>query len=198
MGQQPPIVRLPTLDAMLTALPSWPRPVLTRLVARMIERLDELDGDPDVELNGDELDGSMAEDDFHHQHANWLGYPGDPDDAEDDLEDCCAAGDDAIRSGVSPNDHRQIDANEIGNEDDEEQEDGHQPEGARKSREAHRRRIRTTHCRAVYYRRHRWNGMAARGSLDVDHYELIAEPRVPSIRTLRRRYRNLRPGRRRR
>ncbi len=37
------------LDAALAILPSLPRPVLSRLVTRMIERLDEIDGDPEGE-----------------------------------------------------------------------------------------------------------------------------------------------------
>jgi hypothetical protein len=37
------------LDAALAILPSLPRPVLSRLVTRMIERLDQIDGDPEDE-----------------------------------------------------------------------------------------------------------------------------------------------------
>jgi hypothetical protein len=107
------------LPAMLATIPSLPRPMLARLVARMIDRLDEIDGDTDTEANGDELDGSMAEDDFHGQNANWMGHPGDPDDAEDGGEDCCPAGDDAIRSGACPG-HHQWDGEYAGSEDDAE------------------------------------------------------------------------------
>ena len=35
-----------SIDVALAILPSLPRPILTRLVARMIERIDEIDGDP--------------------------------------------------------------------------------------------------------------------------------------------------------
>lgn len=55
-----------SLSVILSALPSLPRPVLGRLTARMIERMDELDGDPDLE----------------------------PEPTEDDTEDCCTAHDD--------------------------------------------------------------------------------------------------------
>lgn len=41
------------LDALLSVLPSMPRPILARLTARLIDRLDEMDGDPDDEDNGD-------------------------------------------------------------------------------------------------------------------------------------------------
>jgi hypothetical protein len=40
-------------EQMLAAIPSLPRPMLTRLVDQMIDRLDELDGDADKEDNGD-------------------------------------------------------------------------------------------------------------------------------------------------
>ncbi|MBI0477493.1 hypothetical protein D9601_19340 [Sphingomonas sp. MA1305] len=40
-------------EQMLAAIPSLPRPTLARLVNHMIDRLDELDGDPDDEDNGD-------------------------------------------------------------------------------------------------------------------------------------------------
>lgn len=40
-------------EQMLAAIPSLPRPMLARLVDHMIDRLDELDGDPDNEDNGD-------------------------------------------------------------------------------------------------------------------------------------------------
>lgn len=39
----------PTLNDALGALPSLPRPVLNRLVSHLIERMDDLDGDPDNE-----------------------------------------------------------------------------------------------------------------------------------------------------
>lgn len=39
----------PPLDAMLAVIPSLPRPVLSRLVSRLIDRLDEIDPDPDAE-----------------------------------------------------------------------------------------------------------------------------------------------------
>ena len=75
------------LDAasfLFAAIPSLPRAELERLAERVIETMDDLDGDPDVEANGDELDGSMGEDDFHQHGADTLGLPGNPDEAEDD------------------------------------------------------------------------------------------------------------------
>lgn len=41
------------LDMLLTVIPSLPRPVLARLTTHMIERMDELDGDTDLEAEQD-------------------------------------------------------------------------------------------------------------------------------------------------
>jgi hypothetical protein len=70
---------------LLAAIPSLPRAELARLTELMIDRMDEIDGDPEVELNGDELDccGSNEEDTVHHSFGPGDGLPGDPDDAED-------------------------------------------------------------------------------------------------------------------
>jgi hypothetical protein len=65
-------------ETLFAIIPSLPRAELARLTEQMIDRLDQLDGDADFEFNGDELDGSLGEDDFHHQSANWIGYPGCP------------------------------------------------------------------------------------------------------------------------
>lgn len=85
-----------SLEGMLAVIPSMPRPALARLVQQAIDRMDDLDGDPDLGPNGDELDGSMGEDDFHPQNADWRGYAGCPvaDPAEDDTVDRCLASDD--------------------------------------------------------------------------------------------------------
>lgn len=48
------------LEAALAVLPTLPRPVLSRLVTRMIEHLDEQDGDPDLE--DDDPAGGNVED----------------------------------------------------------------------------------------------------------------------------------------
>lgn len=48
------------LSAVLGAIPSYPRPVIERLVARLIEHLDEHDGDPDFE--DDDPSGQCDED----------------------------------------------------------------------------------------------------------------------------------------
>ncbi|MAM37254.1 MAG: hypothetical protein CL949_01820 [Erythrobacter sp.] len=85
-----------SLEGMLTVIPSLPRQALARLVQRAIDHMDDMDGDPDLGPDSDELDGNIAEDDFHHQNANWMGHAGCPvsDPGEDDSEDRCTAGDD--------------------------------------------------------------------------------------------------------
>ena len=53
------IIPFDQLAPMLRVIPSLPRPVLARLTERLLERLDELDGDPDLEEDdhpGDPLD----------------------------------------------------------------------------------------------------------------------------------------------
>lgn len=37
------------LSVLLAAIPSLPRPILERLTQRLIDHLDEIDGDPDLE-----------------------------------------------------------------------------------------------------------------------------------------------------
>lgn len=75
------------LSAVLASIPSYPRPVIERLVARLIDHLDEEDGDADLEPNGDELDGTDAEDEVLHNFGlTGLHGPGCPisDPGEDD------------------------------------------------------------------------------------------------------------------
>jgi hypothetical protein len=60
---------LPLADA-LAIISSLPRPLLSRIVARAIERLDEIDGDPDLE---DDC-GDYGEDDLPPPRSAW-GMP---------------------------------------------------------------------------------------------------------------------------
>jgi hypothetical protein len=47
------------LSLALSVIPSLPRPLLTRLVERAIERLDAMDGDPDLEDDEREQEGEL-------------------------------------------------------------------------------------------------------------------------------------------
>lgn len=90
-------------DVLLATIPSLPRPFLAKLTQRLIDRLDDLDGDTDIEPNGDELDGTGGEDDFADRtrmHGSWHGA-GCPisDPPEDGDADRCTAGDDDVYSG---------------------------------------------------------------------------------------------------
>jgi len=77
----------PRLDALALALSN--RDVIEQFVLAAIDMLDLLDGSPDDELDGDEMDGSGAEDDFrdHNCPLHLIG-PGcpvsDPDMSVDD------------------------------------------------------------------------------------------------------------------
>lgn len=70
------------------AVPMLTRHELAALTERLIEYLDALDPNPDIEPNGDELDGNNAEDDFWpnwQDHGHSPGCPiSDPDTAIDD------------------------------------------------------------------------------------------------------------------
>lgn len=52
------------MPAVTRILSRFDRPELEGFIAVAIGLLDVLDGDPDVELNGDELDGSSLEEDI--------------------------------------------------------------------------------------------------------------------------------------
>ena len=69
--------RLPA-DLALSLIPSLPRPVLERLAQQIIDHLDDVDGDTDVEPNGDELDGNRSEDDFMDHGEGWKQEAGCP------------------------------------------------------------------------------------------------------------------------
>ena len=71
-----PIVLPPVLQYIM-GLPAAPREAVERTIQAAIDALDLIDGDPDTERNGDELDGSAGEDDFW-PHSNWQGHPGCP------------------------------------------------------------------------------------------------------------------------
>jgi hypothetical protein len=53
MASRAPTYEATPLDLLLASVPSLPRAILARLTARMIERLDELDGDPGLEPKTD-------------------------------------------------------------------------------------------------------------------------------------------------
>lgn len=60
MATRAPAYDATSLDVLLASVPSLPRAILARLTARMIERVDELDGD--LELEDDDPAG--ADDDL--------------------------------------------------------------------------------------------------------------------------------------
>ena len=65
-----------------------PRQIVSETVAGLIDVLDRMDGDSDLEPNGDELDGTGGEEDFgiHCTTEYAAGCPiADPDCAADDF-----------------------------------------------------------------------------------------------------------------
>ena len=79
----------PPMPAVARILARFEREQLAGFIAVALDLIDTLDGDDELEANGDELDGSLGEDDFSPQNAPMhLGGPGcpvsDPDMAVDD------------------------------------------------------------------------------------------------------------------
>ncbi|GAA0862462.1 hypothetical protein GCM10009115_09220 [Sphingopyxis soli] len=60
-------------DIALALIPSLPRPHLERLVQTLIDRMDEADGDTDLEP--EETDHTGGEDDFSGSHHDGPGCP---------------------------------------------------------------------------------------------------------------------------
>lgn len=81
-----PAIPLPPVLAFAIGAPAAPRSAVEAMIERLVEALDTLDGDPDVELNGDEADGSPAEDEFMDHDRSGPGCPvSDPDYGAEEL-----------------------------------------------------------------------------------------------------------------
>lgn len=65
--------------------PHVTRDSLALAIETLIAVLDAIDGDPDLEPNGDELDGNWSEDDWMHHYGSGPGCPvSDPGGCEHD------------------------------------------------------------------------------------------------------------------
>lgn len=64
-----------SMPAVTRILSRFERQQLQGFIEVAIELLDVIDGDEDVEMNGDELDGTGAEDDFMDHEPNGPGCP---------------------------------------------------------------------------------------------------------------------------
>ena len=73
------------LNVALAIVPTLPRPVLARLVARAIERLDELDGDADLEPEVTEQDDEPEVDDEPEEDDHSGGSADDEGEPEDGI-----------------------------------------------------------------------------------------------------------------
>lgn len=59
---------MPSAATLLAVIPSLPRATLSRLTTRMIDRMDEIDGDPDLEhLREDDEDSHGQEQEQAHE-----------------------------------------------------------------------------------------------------------------------------------
>lgn len=77
----------PRIPAVTRILAQFERPQLEGFISVAISLLDAIDGDPDEEVNGDELDGNPAEDEFMYHGGYGPGCPvGDPGEDEHDAE----------------------------------------------------------------------------------------------------------------
>ncbi|MXO85237.1 hypothetical protein GRI38_04265 [Altererythrobacter aurantiacus] len=93
---------LPSPVLLESAIRHLSRSELADLCEHLIDRLDWMDPDPDLEPNGDELDGTMGEDEFcTHSVPGRLQGAGCPlaDGIEESDEDYCLASDDRGSSG---------------------------------------------------------------------------------------------------
>lgn len=97
-------IGLPPLVADFIGAKAAPRPIVEQIVEQLVEALDADDGDPDIELNGDEQDDdgdrhdrSWTEWDTRGRHKHLLGHVGNEGHQlhEDDEEDDPAEDDDA-------------------------------------------------------------------------------------------------------
>lgn len=161
---------LPSAALLESAIRRLSRDALAGLCEQLIDRLDAMDPDPDLEANGDELDGNNAEDDFGDHGCNVGPYAAagcpiaDPDAAVDDGP--C----DEPTQDREPDDFAERFAD---------------PEAL----EAHRRRIQQTRC---YPLKRRYRDFRS-GMVMSETYahELFYEPTVPTKRQLLRRKRGV-------
>lgn len=68
----------PGRDSLAAHFARLNREDLSAIATAAIDELDAREPDADIELNGDEADGSASEDDYHPQSENWKGEPGCP------------------------------------------------------------------------------------------------------------------------
>lgn len=155
------------LSLIAQAIPKLTRHDLEALAERLIDHLDEQEPDPDIELNGDELDGSLAEDDFSPQNAGGLPGPGcplsDPDMAVDD-QGC----------------------DDINDDREEEHAAGEFSDPV--ARAEHRDRVRRQAC---FARRRRYRVWGGQERVEIVGYEFFREPNIPTRRQLLRRKRGV-------
>lgn len=88
-------IGIPVLPNVTRILARFQRPQIEAFITIAIDLLDTIDGDSEVEANGDETDHMGSEDDYNPASHRFDG-PGCPlsDPGEDNDSDFCTAGDD--------------------------------------------------------------------------------------------------------
>lgn len=95
MGEHTPMVGLTPMPAVARILSRFDRQHLESFMEVAVSLLDALDPDPDLELNGDELDGNRAEDEAgHYFGGEGPGCPLCDDDTAVDDNGCDDINDD--------------------------------------------------------------------------------------------------------
>ena len=89
------------LNVALAIVPTLPRPILSRLVARAIERLDELDGDADLEPEVTEQDDEPEMDDEPEEDDHGGGNVEDEGESVE-VEDAAGCGSYGIDQSTGP------------------------------------------------------------------------------------------------
>lgn len=141
------------LDAFVSLAAYLDSAELGAAIETLIERLDAAAGDPDLEANGDEIDGNGSEDDFISYATNGPGCP-----VAD--SDCCAAYDDDLTRGDTdgaPGDPDDAEDGTDREQDDSDREEGpdwkHQVDDAnRTTRRPHLEYLRRTRCEKIVHR----------------------------------------------
>ncbi len=109
------------LELMLESLVSLQR-VSAEMSALLTERLDLVDGDLDLSPDGDELDGTGAEDDFVDHSYSWRAEPGcpisDPDACSAADDNVCGADDGAPGDAEDEEDDDPAEKDDHSEEDD--------------------------------------------------------------------------------
>jgi hypothetical protein len=95
------------LSAVLASIPSYPRAIIERIVARLIEHLDATDGDADFEEDGEDCGGDEGEPDFRKRRRYRQNQSG-PGCTISDSDFCQGHDDEGTHSYLHDTDRREV------------------------------------------------------------------------------------------